>query len=47
MPDAAKMVTRFRTPLECSAHMERYCFGSYWDCPICAALDEKYREDDA
>jgi hypothetical protein len=46
LPDAAKMVTRFRTPPECSAHMERYCFGSYWNCPICTALDEKYREDE-
>ena len=27
------------------AHMRAYCTGKYWDCPICAALDEKYRED--
>lgn len=25
--------------------MERFCAGDYWNCPICAALDEKYRED--
>lgn len=25
--------------------MEHFCTGDYWNCPICAALDEKYRED--
>lgn len=46
LPGAAKNMTRFRTAEECTAHMERCCFGPYWDCPICTALDEKYREDD-
>lgn len=26
--------------------MELFCCGDYWRCEICAALDEKYREED-
>lgn len=37
--------TFYRKRKNYAAHMERFCCADYWNCPICAALDEKYREE--
>ena len=37
--------TYYRFRKDYAAQMERYCSGCYWMCEICAALDEKYREE--
>ena len=43
--DGANLSSFYQRRESYKQQMEHFCTGDYWDCPICAALDEKYRED--
>ncbi len=27
-------------------HMDKFCCADYWNCPLCEAIDNKYKEDE-
>ena len=42
----AQLQSYYRKPKDFAVQMKVFCCSRYWNCEICAALDEKHKEDD-
>ena len=42
----AQLQSYYRKRKDYAGQMELFCSGCYWNCEICTALDEKYKEEE-